>query len=216
MQIYNNKSYCQKTKVVQDFIFIPETEIVKSISENWEISLGSKIQLEHNSTQIGEFDLEAGTSYKLFKYISLGLNYRYSESRNKDDEFISKNRIRAEIDANTRIRRFKADYRISFQNIDDDYFQTSDTSISRNILRNRIQLKYNIRKSPISAYTYLEHFGQLSDNNKYGIKVKFALGLNYSINRNHNIKIYYRIDKELNNSIPYVYYYLGFCYEYNF
>jgi hypothetical protein len=208
--------YSQEMKVVQDFRAIGEVEITKSVYKKWEINLGTKLIVEHNVSRFGELDLDAGVSYKLLKFVSLGIGYRWSENRNKFNDFIIKNRLSGEIDFIAKIKRLKADYRICYQNIDDEYFQTNETAINKNILRNRLQFKYNIRKSPISPFLYVEHYGQLGEKGNYGIKLKSALGANYSINKKHELKVYYRIDRELNKNMPYLYYSVGVGYSYSF
>jgi hypothetical protein len=211
-----SESYSQEMKVVRDFRAIGEVEVIKSVYKKWEISLGTKLLLEHNASRFGEFDLDAGISYKLLKFVSLGIGYRWSENRNKFNDFIIKNRLRGDIDLIAKIKRLKADYRISYQNIDDDYFQNNETATSKNILRNRLQLKYNIRKSQIFPFFYVEHYGQLGEKGKYGIKLKSAIGTGYSINKKHEIKTYFRVDRELNKKNPYLYYSVGVGYSYIF
>jgi hypothetical protein len=215
-QFIISDSYGQKTKTVQDFRIIQEISVIKNFSRKWEVSLGPRLILQHDVTQIGEFDIDAGVNYQVFKYATIGAGYRWSENLNKSDEYIVKHRLRGELDLFAIIIRLKAEYRICYQNIDDDLFLSNDTIISRNVLRNRIQLKYNIRKCPITPFLYVEHFGQINRKDHYGIKFKSSIGLDYSINKRHDLKLYYRVDRELNDKDPYTYYYLGLCYEYNF
>jgi hypothetical protein len=210
------ESYGQKIKVVRDFIIIQEVEAVKSLADKWEFNLGAKLLAEKDASRLGEFDLEAGISFKPIKIISIGLGYRWSESRNKYNDFVIKNRLSGDIEFALKTRRLKTDYRIRYQNIDDDYFQSDVPTKNRNILRNRLQMKYNVRNSRLFPFLSVEYYGQIGEKGKFGIKLKSALGAGYSINKKHSIKAYFKIDRELNAKNPYLFYGLGACYTFNF
>jgi hypothetical protein len=202
----------QKTKVTSDFKIIAEIEAAKSLSDKWELQVGVKSWFEKDASQFGELNIDAGIGYQPIKHISIGAGYRWSKNRNKYDDFITSHRFSGEIDIFEKIERFRFDYRICFQNIDDEILQDNENNPSRNILRNRIQLKYNIRNSKLTPFLLAEHYGRLYSDDDYGIKIKSEIGFSYNLKIQQQLKVYYRIDRELNNKNPFVFYNLGICY----
>jgi hypothetical protein len=206
----------QKTKVTQDFRLVTELETVKSFFNKLEFGIGTKCWLEKDASQIGEIDIDADINYKPFSFLSVGLGYRWSNSRNKFDDFIKKHRFSGDIGLTAKIERFKIDYRICVQNIDDNIFQEDVNNPALNVLRNRGQLKYNFRNSKLTPFLSVEHYGRLERNVAYGIKVKSEIGTTYNIKKDHQLKAYYRFDRELINENPYSLYSLGLGYLYEF
>jgi len=208
-------TFGQKTKVTSDFRVAGDIEVIKSLCKKWEVGIGTKCWFEKDASQIGEINLDTDIEYKPMKYIALGLGYRWTKNRNKNDVFISRHRISADIDFIKKIERFRINYRIRFQNVDEDFFQEDETNPARYIIRNCLQIKYNIPNFKITPFVSVEHYGQFGEE-YYGIKIKPEIGAAYSFNKNHQISVYYRIDRELHNEYPFTFYSVGLGYLFEF
>jgi hypothetical protein len=205
----------QDVKVVGDLRAIQEASVSKSFAKKWEVEIGAKAIIDKDISQLGEFDINASVFYKPFKCITLGVGYQFSENRTSSGDFEIRHRYNGNIEAGTKLNRFRVDYRLRYQNTDDELLSNDDVAyVAKNILRNKIQLKYNIKNCKLTPFVYGEHYGQLNKDLDYGLKLKFALGGNFSFTNRHQVRLYYRLDHELNNSHPYTYHNL--CVEYTF
>jgi len=211
-----NSLFSQDTKVVRDFRFIGKLGITKELFNSWEIGIGSALKLEKDASRIDEIDLDVEVYYQPHPILVLGVGYRYAFNQKKDSTYEQKQRLFGEAELNFKWERFKFEYRLRYQNVDDDFFQYVETAPADHILRNRFKVDYNIPKTKLTPYFYSELYGNLEKGTKFAIKMKFALGLKYSFGKYGNVKLYYRIDRQLNDPYPFIYYSLGIGYNYKF
>jgi len=209
-------SVAQEMKVISDFRIIGELGLEKSLFGNWVVGVETTLKLEKNASRVDELDLDLKLGYSPFKFLSLGAGYRLAFNQKRDSTFEKKYRYFAELEFDQDLKRFKLDYRIRYQNIDDDFFQYEQNQPAKNLLRNRLQCAYNIRKSPIEPFIYIELYGLLKRNEDFATKIKFALGIRYNLKKFGKIKAYYRIDREINSVFPYTFYNIGIGYSYEF
>ncbi len=211
-----NSLLSQDTKVIRDFRFIGKLGITKELFNSWEIGLGSAIKLEKDASRIDEIDFDLDVHYQPHSIVTLGAGYRYAFNQKKDSTYEQKQRLFGELELNFKWERIKFEYRLRYQNVDDDFFQYTETAPAENILRNRIQIKYNIPKSKLTPYFYSELYGNLEKGKQFAMKMKFALGVRYSFGKYGKVKLYYRIDRQLNDPYPFIYHSMGVEYGYAF
>jgi len=211
-----NSLLSQDTKVIRDFRFIGKLGITKELFNSWEIGVGSAIKLEKDVSRIDEIDFDIDVHYQPHSIVVLGVGYRYAFNQKKDSTYEQQQRLYGEAELNFKLERFKLEYRIRYQNIDDDFFQYVETAPAEKILRNRIQIKYNIPKSKLTPYFYAELYGNLEKGTEFAMKMKYALGASYSFGKYGKVKLYYRIDRQLNDQYPFLYHSLGIGYKYKF
>jgi hypothetical protein len=201
--------------VVRDFRFISELGIDKRVFNNWKIGAETTLKLEKNATRIDEVDLDMNVAYSPIDFLDLAIGYRIAFNHKRDGTYERKYRYLGEMEFDRDIKRFKLEYRFRYQNIDDDFFQREQQP-AKNILRNRVQVSYNIRKSPIEPFTSYELYSALKVHRELFSKFKFLLGIKYSPDKLGTLKLYYRIDRELNELYPYSFYVLGIGYTKKF
>lgn len=215
--VFSNLSIIsQDIKVISDFRLIGKLGVTKQLFDSWEIGIEGAIKLEEDATRIDEIDLDLDVNYQPHSIIVFGVGYRLVANKKKNGSYKQRQRLYGDVQFNFKLKRFKIEYRIRYQNVDDDFFQYNDTSPAENILRNRLQLKYNIRKSKLTPYCYAELYGELGKEKEFPLKMKFALGGRYSFGKYGKIRAYYRIDRELNNKNPFTFYSIGLGYRYKF
>ena len=212
----SNRIGAQELKVVRDFRLISEIEIEKSLFNDWKVSFSPVLKLEKNATRIDEVDFDLKVKYSPLKFLSLGTGYRLIMNHRKNGNYEQKHRFMGEIGLEYDIQRFELDYRFRYQNIDDDFFQAETDMLPENILRNRLQIRYDIPKSKLTPYLFTEFYGILEHELPFAYKIKMGSGLRYNLKKYGSLKAYYRVDRELNADYPFTYFILGISYSYEF
>jgi hypothetical protein len=157
-----------------------------------------------------------GVDYKINKHFSLGANYRFYQNKNSDNNFQTQHRLSADAEYKHKVNRFSLAYRLRFQNKDEDFFTGSSNHNLYNI-RNKFSLAYNIKKFKLDPYFNVELYRQIEDVNTSELsKLRWTIGLDYSLKKRGNIDLFYRIDNELNQSYNKDTYILGLGYKFSF
>jgi hypothetical protein len=206
----------QEVKVVKDFRFNGSAGVSKEFFDVLELGFESTIKLEKNASLIDEIDFDIDLKYSPYKFLTFGIGYRFAENRKNDGQYVIKQRLSSDLELGAKLKRFKFGYRIRYQNIDDDFFLYDEDTPPQHILRNKLEVGYNIRNCRFSPYVYSELYGILDSPDLFALKIKYALGGKYFLGKYGKVKVFYRIIKELNNSEPYTYYNLGVGYYYDF
>jgi hypothetical protein len=206
----------QEIKVVRDFRIQTELGIEKKFFNRWAIQLENSDKWIVNASRLDELNFDLGLKYKPYKILTVGGGYRFTIDRKKDTGYNIFHRYMLDLSMSRKFGRFIPDYRIRYQNMDDELVPFDDASQEMHILRNRLQVSYNIRNSKFDPFIYSELYGVLSKYHPFPLKVKTALGCKYRFNKFGVIKVSYRIDRELNNNYPFTYSYLELGYAYSF
>jgi hypothetical protein len=207
----------QEIKVISDFRTIGEICIQKGFFDKiWEIGFNNALRFDNNSSRKDEVNFDFFTNFKPFNLFYFGAGYRVTAKYRKIGGYELSYQYNLDIESNTScFKSFDFSYRTRYQNIDDDIFEDNFGITAKNILRNRLQIEYAIQKSKYSPFWYFELFNKISSYEKSIFKFKTAFGTQVSFGRFGKVKIYYRIDRELNKIHPYTYYNLclGYYYE---
>lgn len=206
----------QDTKVVRDFRFHGKLGVTKELFDSWKIGMQTVVKLEENASRLDEIDLDFDINYKPHSIINFGVGYRLAANYKKDKTVVKQHRLYGETELNYKLDRFKFEFRIRYQNVDDDFFQYSETTPAEHILRNRLQLKYDIPKSKLTPYISAELYGQFGEDTEFPLKMKYIIGVRYSFGKYGKIRVYYRLDRELNSDYPFTFHTLGVGYRYYF
>ena len=75
----------------------------------------------------------------------------------------------------------------------EDYSYMTDTKNPKNDhkLRTRLAVSYDIKKSPFEPFAELEVYNELDNSFAYN-KVRYTIGADYKINKEHKLTVYYR------------------------
>lgn len=206
----------QEVKVINDFRFDGSLGVTKEFFDVLEVGFESVIKLEKDASQIDEIDFDLDVEYAPFKFLAFGVGYRLAENRKKGGDYETNHRLSVQLELAAELRRFELEYRIRYQNLDDDFILYDETSPPEHILRNRLGIKYDIRNCKLTPFIYYEHYGKLDSSVSYAFRHKYAIGARYSFGKYGKVKVFYRIIKELNNPNPYTVYNLGLGYVYDF
>lgn len=214
--IFSDSILGQDLKVIRDFRFDGSAGVSKEFFNALEIGFESIIKLEKDASVIDEIDFDFDIKYKPVNFLTLGVGYRFAENRKKNGKLETNQRLSVEAEFGIKADRFKFEYRIRYQNIDDDFILYDAISPPEHILRNKIEIKYNINNCKLSPFIYYEIYGKLYSEEKFVFRHKYAVGGRYSLGKFGKIKVFYRIIQELNNTNPYTFFNLGLGYMFDF
>ena len=106
-------------------------------------------------------------------------------------------------------------HRVQYQNIDDEFLGIISGVVKKQIIKNRIRLKYNIKKINISPFVSPELYMGINLLGANLLKFKTIIGIEYYQKKQHQFKLYYRNDQELSQIYPFTYHTLGISYTLN-
>ncbi len=190
-------------------------KVDKKLSNRWEVSLGAEYRLNDELSSPDRLSIGVSAKYKVTDWLKASLNYDYLHSHEQkapsdggkylyNSYWYPRHRIQTDLTASTKIGRFKLSlrerwmytYRPSFErdrmNIevgDSDYGTISHKDKSgkgENVLRSRLNVQYDIRKSKFTPYISAELF------NAWAVqKVRYSAGTEYKIDKKNAVKLYY-------------------------
>ncbi len=206
----------QETTVTSDLEMWNNVAISKKIGDRWQISLKEELRFTEDISRFDMFFTDLGLDYKINKHFSAGVNYRFYQNKNSDNDFITQHRLSADINYKQKLDRFTFGYRLQFQNKDEDLLSGSSENNVYN-LRNKISVDYDIKNFKLEPYFQAEIFRKYETGEEsYFNKMRWKLGASYPVTRSSDIELFYIIDNELNQSYPKNVYVVGLGYKFSF
>ncbi len=133
------------------------------------------------------FQFEAG--YHINKYFDAALIYRTAWRIEKDDAYHYRDKLMAELHADLGAGRFKFENRLRYQRRTKTYIKNDYDLIPLHHIRDKITVKYNIRKSKFTPDLFFEAFFPL---NSFATKTvdEYRVGadLRYKFSKKHAVK----------------------------
>ncbi|HAQ17878.1 MAG TPA: hypothetical protein DCR40_01440 [Prolixibacteraceae bacterium] len=184
-----------------------ELEFSKKIVKNLKLEFNPELRLLGNF-EMDSYILEGGLSYKLHKYLTLAGYYRFENEwkyKNSTGAYkgqVSSNRMAFDAKSGFELKRFALQVRVRYTN-GSDFDQTTDDKAS--YFRYRAKLDYDVKGSKLVPFFSVEAFHDLIL--KDVDKIRYTAGLAYSINKNNEVGLFYRLqdyseaDKESMNII---------------
>ncbi|PLX20264.1 MAG: hypothetical protein C0597_04310 [Marinilabiliales bacterium] len=210
------KLAAQETKVIKDLEQWTSIGLSKKINKHWKLSLDQEFRFTKDMSNFDVYFSDLGVDYNINKQFSLGANYRFYQNKNNDGIFKTQHRWSSDITYKEKIDRFTFAYRLRFQN-KDEVFYTDNSDNNFYNLRNRLSINYNIKDFKFDPVFELETFRQIDDlNNSTLNKLRWTLGLEYSVKGIGDIKFFGRFDNELNQTYNKDTYILGVGYKFKF
>jgi predicted porin len=206
----------QDTKITGDLEQWTSIGISKKINKSWSISLDQEMRFSKDISQFDIYLADLGVDYKINKHFTLGANYRFYQNKDSYGNFQTEHRWSSDLKYKQKINRFTLAYRMRFQNKDEDFF-TGETSNNLYNLRNKFSIDYNIKSFKLDPFFDVELYRQIEDVNTTELtKLRWTLGVEYSLKSLGDIQLFYRIDNELNQSYNKDTYIVGVGYKFSF
>jgi hypothetical protein len=212
-----NSGFSQENKDLETWSSI---QLNYKMNKKWKFGLQQQLRLKNNSSETDQYFTQLTADYKLNKDFTLGGGMRYIKSNDNtgniqgyEDHF----RYHFDLAYKHKIDQFSLKYRVRFQNKNELGISESDGDYAKKTLRFKTSIGYDIKKWKFDPKFAAEIFhrteeGEDSQFSKY----RLTLGTDYSLKKYGKIGLYYRIEKELNESLPKTTSIIGLKYSYTF
>jgi hypothetical protein len=199
-----------------------ELEVSKQVIKNLKIELNPELRLL-DSLKMDSYILEGGLSYKLHKYLTLASYYRYEDVykyKKKSGAYKGQENfslLAFDAKSGFDIDRFGIQFRLR-------YTQGIYANNNASEFRFRTKIDYDIKNCKLIPYVSVEVFHdylvlstdrELISGQFQGVdKIRYTFGTSYTINKNNEASIYYRLqDNRIKNTMSNI---LGLGYSFDF
>lgn len=206
----------QAVKVVRDFRLRASLEAKKEFCAKFTLRTEIGSEFEKDISRLGKYYFEGNFEYSPWPFLDAGIEYRLTSNRKKfKNEYDIVNRYAIYLGARKKIDRLNLSYQVKYQTIDDDFYFLEDPNLGNDVLKNRLKIKYNLPKTKLSPYVSTEICLQI-ENKFQPTVLKTIIGCDYKIKEIGVLSGYYKIERELGSSVPYIFGTLGFNFCFNF
>ncbi len=208
---YSSVAYAQE----EDMELWTGIQIEENITKKLKTSFEQEFRFNENISNTKKIYSELGLSYKINKNIRIAASYRFEKNQKIEDYYVNRHCFYAGITLKNKIKRFALAFRTQYKTKYVSSYSEEYGSVPKNYLRNKLSLKYNIKKNPVTPFFYCESFYQLDnpEGNEFD-KIRYALGVDYKINKKNNLNIFYMLQKQFNVNSPVQSYIIGIGYQY--
>lgn len=186
------------------------------LNKKWSFDIEGQLRLKEDISEISEYFTELNTTYSISKGFKIGAGIRYI----KENDNVGKiqgyeDHFRFHVDASYKhkINDFTLKYRLRYQNKNelgvDDY--------DNQHFRFKTSLEYNFKNWKLDPIISGEIYNHLEKGEENGFdKYRITLGTEYKFKEMGTLGLFYRIEKELNETIPETTNIIGLKYSYTF
>ena len=171
----------------QDFQIWSKAELSKKVTDNWSISLSQGLRLRENVTLTKNHFSNLNVGYKWNKRWKTAFGYRNISAFDLNQNVDFRHRLYSDIFFNKKKKRvvFKSRLRYQYQN-------------EENILRYKLTMTYNVRKTKIEPFVNGEIFYDFSLIDKW----RFSAGATFPLIEELDFNLYYRLQEPLIRNVP--------------
>lgn len=189
--------------------------IEKNITQAVSVEFNHETRFNENISEAGSFINEFGVNYRFDKKSRISVFYRLNAQRQLNNMYIPVSRFFVDYLYKTSIKSIEVNMRIRTQVQQKNTFVFDSDGNSRSAIRPKLSFKYPVRKFQpyLSAEAYFPIF-----NYEYKPidKLRFAIGTEYSINKQHSFDIRYMVQKEFFTKNPVTDFIIGIGYSFRF
>jgi hypothetical protein len=170
----------------QDFQTWQSIGVSYRISDKFKINLANESRFRENSSIMDRNQIDLGIDHKINDALSVGLYYRYIAENPFNEGYHTRNRFYADINYEWKPKRYEVVARIRFATDAEDTEGFSDV-FNGWIHREKLTLRYNIRKTSFTPYVAGEIFFPLRTFEHYLQKYRLFAGFTYRLNQSNRI-----------------------------
>lgn len=169
--------------------------VEKEVSKVVELALSQKIRWTNDELGLNKSLTGLSISYKALKFLSLeeeGQYLAYKKTDRTDKYF----RLNSNLKLKHKIDRLSASYRLrhTYRTLLD---AAEGSEKSRQALRHRVNVKYDLKDSHFSPYLANEIFYQLALGKATASKNRITAGIEYDLDKLGSVAVYYRLENGL-------------------
>lgn len=188
------------------------------LNNKWAFNLEGQLRLKEDISEIDEYFGELSTYYYLNNNFKLGVGLRYiRENDNVGNIQGYENHFRYNLDASYKhkLRDFSLSYRLRYQNKNELGISTSEGDYAKQNLRFKTAIGYNINNWKLDPKFSAEIYNRFGKNEESEFsKYRLTFGTEYKFKTLGTMGLFYRIEKELNESFPEMTNIIGLKYTY--
>ena len=168
-------------------------KLSQKVYKRTNISVKEGLRFRENSSLLSKTFTDVKLSHRIKKTdLEFSAGYRFSDEYSIDFSSEYKHRYYFDFSSKYDYKRFNIALRDRFQ------YQGNNSSF-KPLFRQKIELSYNLRKTPFEPYIQFEFFLNFDEQFE---KLRYTAGFSYPILKKMNANLFYRIQQELNSSNP--------------
>ena len=184
----------------QDFQQWSKIGVSYDFNKDLSVSLDQAFRFRENASLTDVSFSNLALKYDIKKW-SVAIGYRYITDFDLSQNTSISQRIYTDINYSKKKRRWRIKNRLRYQYQEENF-----------TLRDKIFLKYNIRKTPLEPFTTFELFFKDSEFKKW----RYTFGVSHPFLKEFDIDAFYRLQQSFNTNNPKQLHILGLGMEYKF
>lgn len=193
--------------------------IQKSINKKLAFVVDQEFRLKENYQRINLFYTNIGVDYKLSKSIKVSPTYRAIQKKRLEGTYSYRHRLMLDVTLKKKMTKFTLSERVRYQAEIQDFNTSKKGKLVEQFLRLKTDLKFSATET-VTPYISCELRYQIRAprgdgplyNNGFH-RIRNVLGVDYQINKNNSVDLYYQFQTEFNISSPESTYILGIAYK---
>jgi len=191
--VFPAKLFSQDTDFGIWYSINSEFKLVKKL----ELDLSPNVRTFNNASKIEEAFLDAGLTYKLFKYLSLSASYRITENLEDDNSYHLQHKLFFDAKGSWTPGDLDLSGRIRFQRRYKTYIEDEEDKIPDSHIRLRLKALYDIPSFKFNPYLSAELFCPVfKEYDRFADKKRYMLGVEYNLNKKHGFELEYIFQKD--------------------
>ena len=185
----------------QDFQLWSKVGASYDLNKDLSVSFDQGFRARENASLPDVTFSNLSLKYDLIKKWSVAIGYRYITDFDLSQNTSTSQRIYTDIIYRKKKKRWRIKNRFRYQYQEENF-----------TLRDKIFLKYNIRRTPLEPFTTFELFFKDSEFKKW----RYTLGVSHPFLKEFDIDTFYRLQQSFNTNNPKKLHILGLGIEYKF
>jgi hypothetical protein len=206
-----------RAQTEKDAVFWMTLNLEKKLSRKFSVQLTEEFRQRDNLRRLNLFYTELGLNWKATDWLKTNISYRWIQKYVPEGYFSYRHRLSFDLSFRKKTGHFAASYRHRLQAEIQDPGRNELGWQAEWYSRSRLEIKYltDGKLSPFASYEarYQIKDPRLQESNGLWHRNRFALGLQYEIDKWSNISVYYLIQNEFNVSEPAELYVTGIEYS---
>ena len=183
----------------QDFQQWSKIGVSYDFNKDVSVSFDQAFRFRENASLADVTFSNLSLKYDLIKKWSVAIGYRYITDFDLSQNTSTSQRMYTDINYSKKHKRWRIKNRFRYQYQEENF-----------TLRDKIFLKYNIRRTPLEPFTAFELFYNDSEFKKW----RYTLGVSHPFLKEFDIDVFYRLQKSFNINNPKQLHILGLAIEY--
>ena len=176
--------------------------IGKDVSKRISASLEVQSRFFENISMVDKHLVESGIEFNADNNLKIGFGYRFMLS-NDVEGFVPEQRYQADLGYKVNIERFKLNVRSRVQYGNVDFIKNEDALLQNLVNRNKLEIGYDIYKSPIEPFVATECYFDINDDIPWLYsKLRTVVGATVNVTNYGEVEIFYMHEKEQNTNNP--------------